>query len=256
MKNIKLIIEYKGTAYWGWQRQNDVITIQESIENSISRLTGEKIKLIASGRTDGGVHAIGQVANFKTESIIPGDNYKFALQEYLPDDISILDSKEVDIHFHARFDAIGKVYRYRVYKGKLPRALYREFYYHYPYDLNLEKMIQASNYLIGTHDFKSFMGRDCSARSTIRTINSITIERQGDIIEFVVNGQSFLRYMVRILVGTLLQIGSGKIDIDNLTDIIDGRKRECAGITAPAHGLYLEKVFYREKHLDNAGSIY
>ncbi len=256
MKNIKLIIEYRGTAYWGWQRQNDVMTVQESLENAISKLTGEDIKLIASGRTDKGVHAIGQVANFKTESSIPGRNYKFALQEYLPDDISIVDSEEVDIFFHSRFDAIGKVYRYRVYTAKLPRALYREFYYHYSYDLDLEKIRQASNCLIGSHDFKSFMGRDCSAKSTIRTINSIAVERDGDIIEFVINGQSFLRYMVRILVGTMLQVGSGKIHIDDLKRIIDGRKREYAGITSPAHGLYLEKVFYREKHLDNGNRIY
>lgn len=256
MKNIKLVIEYRGAAYSGWQRQDDVVTIQESIEKAISKLTGENIKLIASGRTDKGVHAIGQVANFKTESIIPGENYKYALQEHLPEDITIVDSKEVDIVFHSRFDAIGKVYRYRVYNGKLPRALYREFYYKYSYDLDLEKIRQASNYLIGTHDFKSFMGRDSNVESTIRTINSITVEKNGDIIEFVINGKSFLRFMVRILVGTLLQIGSGKIDIDDLTDIIDGGKREYAGITAPAHGLYLEKVFYREKYLDNDKSIY
>lgn len=245
MKNIKLIIEYKGTAYSGWQKQNDVDTIQENIENALEKLTGEDIKLIASGRTDKGVHAIGQVANFKTNSIIPGENYKLALQEYLPDDISIVDSQEVDLVFHSRFDAIGKVYRYRVYNGKLPRALYREFYYHYSYSLDLDKIIQASYYLIGTHDFKSFMARDCSATNTIRTINSILVEQNGDIIEFTINGHSFLRYMVRIVVGTLLQIGAGKINIEELSDIIEGKRRAYAGITAPAHGLYLEKVFYR-----------
>lgn len=256
MKNIKLLIEYRGTDYSGWQRQDNVVTIQETMEEALGKLTGEDIKLIASGRTDKGVHAIGQVANFKTKSIIPGENYKLALQEYLPDDISISESEEVDLVFHSRFDAIGKIYRYKVYNGKLPRALYKDFYYHYSYDLDLEKIIEASNYLIGTHDFKSFMGRDCSARNTIRTINSISVESHGDIIEFIVNGHSFLRFMVRILVGTLLQIGAGKIGIEELSDIIDGKRREYAGITAPAHGLYLEKVFYREKYLDNGNWIY
>lgn len=250
MKNIKLIIEYKGTGYSGWQKQDDVDTIQENIENALEKLTGENTKLLASGRTDKGVHALGQVANFKTESIIPGNNYKYALQEYLPEDITIVDSKEVEIQFHSRFDAIGKIYRYKVYNGKLPRALYRNFYYHYSYDVDLEKIIEASKYLLGTHDFKSFMGRKCSAKNTVRTIKNISVEKNGDIIEFAIEGNSFLRYMVRIIVGTLLQIGAGKIQIDDLSNIIDGKRRKYAGITAPAHGLYLERVFYSEKHLD------
>ncbi len=251
MKNIKLIIEYEGTAYSGWQRQDDVDTIQENVENAVYRLIGEDIKLIASGRTDKGVHALGQVANFRTGSIIPGENYKLALQEHLPDDITIVDSQEVDIRFHSRFDARGKIYRYKVYNGKLPRALYRNLYYHYSYDVDLEKIMRASKYLIGTHDFKSFMAKRCFAKSTIRTITDISVEKNGDFIEFVIQGNSFLRYMIRIIVGTLLQVGVGKIQIEELSGIIDGKKRRYAGITAPAHGLYLEKVFYSEKYLDN-----
>lgn len=256
MKNIKLIVEYEGTAYSGWQKQNDVDTIEENVEKAIEKLTGEKTKLIASGRTDKGVHALGQVVNFKTQSIVPGENYKLALQEHLPDDITIVDSKEVDIRFHSRFDAKGKVYRYKVYNGKRPRALYRNFYYHYSYDIDLSKIREASKHLLGTHDFKSFMGRKCSAKSTVRTIKDISIEKEGDIVEFVIEGNSFLRYMVRIIVGTLLQIGTGKIQIEDISNIVDGRKRKYAGITAPAHGLYLEKVFYAEKHLDIDNCIY
>lgn len=244
MKNIKLIIEYEGTAYSGWQKQDDVDTIQENIERALKKLTRENIKLIGSGRTDKGVHALGQVANFKTRSIIPGENYKYALQEFLPSDISIVDSKEVDIRFHSRFDAIGKKYRYKIYNGKLPKALYRNFYYHYSYDIDLEKTIKASKCLIGSHDFKSFMAKKCSAYNTVRTITDISIDRNGDFIEFEIQGNSFLRYMIRIMVGTLLQIGAGKIEIEELESIIAGRRRAYAGITAPPQGLYLEKVFY------------
>lgn len=250
MKNIKLIIEYEGTAYSGWQKQDDVDTIQENIEKALEKLTGEEINLLASGRTDKGVHALGQVANFRTHSIIPGENYKLALQEHLPSDITILDSKEMDMRFHSRFDVVSKVYRYKVYNGKRPRALYRSFYYHYSYAIDIDKMKEASEYLLGTHDFKSFMARDCFARNTVRTIKDISIEKKGDNIEFIIEGNSFLRYMVRIMVGTLLQIGSGKIQIDELSTIIEGKRRKYAGMTAPAHGLYLEKVFYREKYLD------
>ncbi len=244
MKNIKLKLQYEGTNYAGWQRQNDVNTVQENIETALEKLTGEDIKLIASGRTDKGVHAIEQVANFKTRSPIPGEKYKIAVNAFLPDDISILDSEEVGMRFHSRFDAKGKVYKYKVYNGKRPRALYRNFYYHYPYDIDLEKIIEASKYFLGTHDFKSFMARDCSATNTRRTIDTINVKKIDECIEFEIRGNSFLRYMIRIMVGTLLEIGAGKIEIEDLTGIIEGKKRKYAGITAAAHGLYLEKVFY------------
>lgn len=244
MKNIKLKLQYEGTNYAGWQRQNNVNTVQENIEIALKKLTGEDVKLIASGRTDKGVHAIEQVANFKTRSPIPGEKYKIAIKSFLPDDITVLDSEEVGMRFHSRFDAKGKVYRYKVYNGKLPKALYRNFYYHYPYDIDLEKIREASKYFVGTHDFKSFMARDCSAKNTRRTIDEISIKSVGECLEFKIKGNSFLRYMVRIIVGTLLQIGAGKINIEDLRGIIEGRKRKYAGITAAAHGLYLERVFY------------
>lgn len=244
MKNIKLIIEYEGTNYSGWQRQEDVKTIQETIENALEELTKEKVKLMASGRTDKGVHALGQVANFNTKCTIPGEKYKYALQEFLPDDITIVESNEVDSKFHSRFDAKRKIYRYKVYNGELPRALYRNFFYHYSYDLDIDKIVKASKYLLGTHDFKAFMGRKCTAKSTTRTIYNISVEKSEDFIEFVVEGNSFLRYMIRIIVGTLLEVGIDKIPLDNIPKILQGEKREAAGITAPSHGLYLEKVFY------------
>lgn len=250
MKNIKFTIEYEGTNYCGWQRQDNVDTIQERIETVLEKLTGEEIKLIGSGRTDKGVHALGQVANFRTKSNIPALNYRLAMQEFLPPDITIVDSREVNYKFHSRFDARSKIYKYRVYNGKYPRALLRNFYYHYYHDLDFYKIVEASKAFIGTHDFRSFMGRKSSAYSTIRTVKDIKIERDGDFIVFEIHGISFLKHMIRIMIGTLLQIGSGKIEKKDIISIMEGRGRSLAGITAPAHGLYLEKVFYDQKHLD------
>ncbi|WP_313756255.1 tRNA pseudouridine(38-40) synthase TruA [Tissierella sp.] len=244
MKNIKLIIEYEGTNYSGWQKQENAITIQEKLEDAIEILVGEKIKLIGSGRTDGKVHALGQVANFLTTSSIPGEKYKYALKFLLPDDITIIESEEVDLKFHSRFDAIKKRYKYIVYNGELPRAIYRNFSYHVPYDIDINKMIEASQHLIGTHDFSSFMAADSEVNSTIRTIYDVSIKKNKELIEFSIEGNSFLRNMVRIIVGTLLYIGFGKIDGDKLPKIILDKKRKGAGPTAPPQGLFLEKVYY------------
>ncbi|WMM25601.1 tRNA pseudouridine(38-40) synthase TruA [Tissierella sp. MB52-C2] len=246
MKNIKLTIEYEGTNYSGWQKQDNVITIQQKLEDALETLTKEKIKLIGSGRTDGRVHALGQVANFLTNATIPGGKYKYALKFLLPEDITIVESKEVDIEFHSRFDANKKIYKYIVYNGELPRALYRNFSYYVPYNIDIDKMICASEYLIGTHDFASFMATDSNVKSTIRTIYNISIEKEEELIIFRVEGNSFLRNMVRIIVGTLLDIGFGRLNVEDLSKIILGRNRELAGPTAPAQGLFLEKVFYNE----------
>lgn len=244
MKNIKLVIEYEGTNYSGWQRQENFTTIQQTIEDAIKVFISEDVSLLASGRTDKGVHALGQVANFRTNCTVPGGRYKYALKEYLPEDITIVDSKEVDLNFHSRFDAKKKIYRYKVYNSELPRALYRNFSYHFSYNVDIDKMIEASKCLLGVHDFKAFMGKRCSAKSTIRTIHNISIYRNQEFIEFVIEGNSFLRNMIRIIVGTLLQVGSGRIEINDISDIMSSKKRENAGITAPPQGLYLEKVFY------------
>lgn len=246
MKNIKLTIEYEGTNYSGWQRQDNAVTIQEKIEEAVEKATGEKVKLIGSGRTDGKVHALGQVANFLTKSSIPGEKYKYALKFLLPDDITIMESEEVDLSFHSRFDAIKKRYKYIVYNGELPRAIYRNFSYHVPYNIDIDEMIHASKYLIGTHDFAAFMATNSEVNSTIRTIYSISIEKNKDLIEFNIEGNSFLRNMVRIIVGTLLNVGFGKLNKEDLPKIILDRKREGAGPTAPPQGLFLEKVFYNE----------
>lgn len=244
MKNIKLIIEYEGTNYSGWQTQNDLTTIQEEVKKAIDMATGENIQLIGSGRTDKKVHALGQVANFLTNSNIPGDRYKYLLDFLLPEDISIVDSEEVDINFHSRFDAKRKRYKYIVYNQKLPSAIYRNFSYHVKDELNLEDMIQASKYFIGTHDFAAFKVSRTIKPNNIRTIYNIDIKKSGNMIEFIVEGNSFLHNMVRIMIGTLIYVGKGRINKNDIPKIILGKDRDKAGVTAPPQGLFLEKVYY------------
>lgn len=244
MRNIKLTIEYEGTNYSGWQYQDNAISIQQIIEEAIGSITGEKVKLIGSGRTDAKVHALGQVANFFTSTNIPGDRFKYALNIKLPDDITIIDSQDVDKDFHSRFCATHKKYKYLIYNGEMPRALYRNFSYHIKNELNLEEMKIASQYFVGTHDFNSFMGARSVVKSTIRTINEINIEKNNDFIEITIDGDSFLRNMVRIIVGTLVEVGLGRRNKEDIIKIIEERNREVAGHTAPPQGLFLEKVFY------------
>lgn len=244
MKNIKLTIEYEGTNYFGWQIQNNLPTVQGELKKAIEIATNEEIDLIGSSRTDKKVHALGQVANFRTKSNIPGENYKHLMDFLLPKDISIVDSEEVDLKFHSRFDASKKRYKYIVYNGKLPRAIYRNFAYHVPYKINMENMIEASKYFIGTHDFNAFKVSKGKEINTTRTIYNINIEKNKDLIEFTIEGNSFLHNMVRIIVGTLLFVGTGKIYKDQIPTIIDSRKRKNAGVTAPAEGLFLEKIYY------------
>lgn len=244
MKNIKLIIEYDGGAYSGFQSQDHALGIQEVIEKAIEGVTGEKRKLIASGRTDRGVHASGQVANFFTESNIPAEKFMYALNTKLPEDIKIKLSESVDPSFHARFSAKGKRYRYVVYNSKLERPLYRKYSYHIRKDLDIEEIEKSLAYFIGTHDFKSFMGPKTKFKDTIRTIYSIELEKNGDFLEIVIEGNNFLRHMVRIIVGTLIFVGAGKIKKEEIPNIIKGKDRTLAGITAGPEGLFLEKVYY------------
>lgn len=244
MRNIKLIIEYDGTSYSGWQSQENAVGIQEVLENAIEKTTGERVKLVASGRTDAKVHATGQVANFYTNSTIPGKKFKYALNINLPDDIKIIESEEVDLSFHSRFSASKKRYRYIIYNGKMPRPLYRNFSYHVDMPLNIEEMRNSLKYFIGEKDFKSFMGPRSVVHTTIREIYSMDIIENGELIEIVIEGKSFLRNMVRIIIGTLVFVGIGKIKSKDVEKIIEGRKRSLAGPTAPPQGLFLEKVYY------------
>ncbi|OGO77819.1 MAG: tRNA pseudouridine(38-40) synthase TruA [Clostridiales bacterium GWB2_37_7] len=246
MRNIKLIIEYDGTNYRGWQSQKNVSSIQETIQKAIEKITGSKPNLNGSGRTDAGVHAFGQVANFFTESKIPADRFTFALNAVLPKDIVIKASSEAEMDFHARYSAVGKRYSYLMLNSKQPTALYRNLAYHISYcdKLNIDQMRIASKYFVGTHDFSGFMATGSSVKDTIRTIYDIKITQNEDIIKLTYHGNGFLYNMVRIISGTLLYAGIGKIDSNELSDIIDSKDRTKAGLTLPAHGLYLEKVLY------------
>lgn len=244
MTNIKLTIQYDGTNYCGWQKQKNGISIQEEIETAIFKVTGEDVNLIGSGRTDKGVHALGQVANFKTNSKIPPDRFRYALNSNLPQDISIVFSELVDDSFHSRYDAKGKTYKYTIYNGEIRNPIYNRYAYHVPVKLDIDSMEKAAESFLGSHDFKAFMSSKTSVKSTVRTINSISLDKEKDLIYFTVNGNGFLYNMVRIIVGTLVEVGLGRISWQSIPDIIKSKDRKEAGHTAPAKGLCLEKVYY------------
>ncbi len=244
MGNIKLVIQYDGTNYCGWQKQKNGISIQEEIEKAIFIVTGEKVNLIGAGRTDKGVHAQGQVANFLTSSSIPADKFKYALNSKLPEDIKVIESELVDDSFHSRYDALGKKYTYIIYNRRILNPLYRNYSYHVPYKLNFHYMEEAAKYFLGTHDFSAFMASNSSVKSTIRTIYNIDLKKDKDLICISIKGNGFLYNMVRIIVGTLVEVGSGKLNPNSIPNIIESKDRKKAGHTAPAKGLYLDEVYY------------
>ncbi|HSQ87212.1 tRNA pseudouridine(38-40) synthase TruA [Romboutsia sp.] len=243
MKNLKVTIQYNGANYCGWQKQPDSLGIQGTIEKAIYEITKEEVKLVGSGRTDAGVHALGQVANFKLESSIPAEKIPNALNAKLPKDISIIACTEVDDEFHSRYSAKGKRYRYLIYNSMYRSPIYKDTSYHVRYDLDFEKMCQEAKFLIGQYDFKGFMSSGSSVTDTVRTIYDITLEKQEDLIILEVEGNGFLYNMVRIIVGTLVDIGRGRIN-ESLKEIINSKNRGKCGHTAPAHGLFLKKVDY------------
>ncbi|MDF2839935.1 MAG: tRNA pseudouridine synthase [Clostridia bacterium] len=246
MRNIMLIIEYEGTNYCGWQSQKNVISIQETIEAALEKITGSRPIIYGSGRTDKGVHALGQTANFFTESKIHAEKFAFALNAVLPRDIVIKTSYEVDMNFHARYHAKSKKYTYLILNSRQPTALYRNLAYHVSYcdKLNIDEMRRASQHFLGTHDFTAFMATGSSIRSTVRTIYDINIIEDEDFIKLTYHGNGFLYNMVRIISGTILFAAIGKIDSNEIPKTIATKDRTKVGKTLPAHGLYLEKVLY------------
>ena len=255
MKYIRLIIEFDGSNYQGWQTQRSGLTIQDCMSRTISEITGESIKLTSSSRTDAGVHALGQVAVFKTDSRLPADIMKRALNARLPGDIRILDAEALDHEFHPRYEALKKSYFYLIEKTQKQSVFFHGFTWRIPVDLDLFSMNKASELLHGKHDFSAFRGTGCGARTTVRTIHSITLSRhdyidfmtariQGDFIKIRIEANAFLRHMVRNIVGTLAEVGKGRIPPEALTGILASCDRKMAGPTAPAKGLFLEKVFY------------
>jgi tRNA pseudouridine38-40 synthase len=244
MRNIRIIVEYDGTGYFGWQRQGPgFLTVQQVIEEKISRMTGETVHVHSSGRTDAGVHALNQVVNFRTGTRIPERNLLLGLNSLLPPDIAVKDLKEVDEEFHARYSARSKVYLYRIMNCPVRSPVFRNFAWHVREPLDLEAMRDTASLLRGSHDFSSFCGSDSEYRSFVRTVCRAELEKkERDFVDFVIEADGFLKYMVRNIVGTLYQVGIGKITPEGFLSILNARNRKLAGPTPPAQGLYLVEV--------------
>ncbi|NLZ38984.1 MAG: tRNA pseudouridine(38-40) synthase TruA [Firmicutes bacterium] len=243
MKNIKLILSYDGTNYCGFQRQKNGITIQEKLEQAIQTVFGKAIRLTAAGRTDAGVHALGQVVNFRVATSIPIDRIPYALNANLPKDIIVRSAEIVPADFHARYSAKSKVYRYTIDNAEYPRVFTRHYSFHIGYPLNLALMQEAAEALLGKHDFKSFMASGSSVQTTERHLMRLDVEERQQYIEITAEANGFLYNMVRIIVGTLIEVGRGKRPPD-LTPVLKARNRAAAGWTAPPHGLVMLEVKY------------
>jgi tRNA pseudouridine38-40 synthase len=257
MRNIKLTIEYDGTAYCGWQRQENAVSIQETLEKAVRAMTGEPSDVIGASRTDAGVHAIGQAAHFITETNIPCDGFLRGLNSMLPEDIRIVGAMEAAEGFHSRKSAKSKLYRYAIHSSPAESALLARRAWHIPNPLDSKAMKKAAEAFVGKHDFAAFQAAGAGVKHAVRTLYEVKINyikgREGDnnlvpvsldgiAIDF--KGDGFVRHMVRNMVGTIVEVGLGKLSAEDIPFIIDGRKRSAAGICAPAHGLYLIKVMY------------
>ena len=244
MKRVGLVVAYDGTNYSGWQIQPNGITIQGVLNDALTDLLGEKIEIMGASRTDAGVHALGNVAVFDTNTRIPGEKISYALNQRLPEDIRIQLSEEVEPDFHPRYCDSEKTYEYRILNRKFPVPTERLYSYFYHYKLDVDKMREATSYLIGRHDFASFCGTGAQVKSTVRTITGIDVWRDGDIVTIRVKGEGFLYNMVRILAGTLCEAGAGRLDPETVPAILASRDRSKAGPTLPAQGLFLKCVNY------------
>ena len=246
MKRVRLIISYDGTNYCGWQIQINGITVEEIINRELSRLLGEEIAVIGASRTDSGVHAMGNVAVFDTETKIPAEKICFALNQRLPEDIRIQKSEEVSADFHPRYCECTKIYEYKILNRRFPDPLNR-LYTHFVYmPLDVEKMKAAAGYIIGEHDFASFCSAGSQAKTTVRTVYALGINKKDDIINIRICGNGFLYNMVRIIAGTLLKVGLGVYPPEHVKEILEAKDRYQAGPKAPAKGLTLVRIEYNE----------
>lgn len=254
-RNILLKISYDGTSYHGWQLQPNAITVQEELKTACERIFCEKISLNGCSRTDTGVHANEFCVNFCTSSQINVEKIRVALNAVLPPSISVNEVEDKQEDFHARFDCVGKEYIYKIYIAKVRNPFLCNYSFHYPYSFDINELNEVCKCFIGTHDFSAF----CASASTVldktRTIFDCYLEQEGDMITFHVKGDGFLYNMVRIMVGTLLYVARGKIQADEISEIIESKNREKAGITAQPHALYLNKVFYEKGDLNEQTKI-
>ncbi len=243
--NYRLTIEYDGSDFHGWQKQKKDRTVQDEIEKALSVMTGEKIVINGSGRTDAGVHAHGQVANFKSDSGLSPETFQKGLNSLLPDDVVILDCRQVDAQFHARYDVKRKIYQYNILNRIIPSAIMRHYVWFIRRKLDVEAMKEAAGHLVGSHDFKSFEGTGSPRSSTVRQVFRAEV-RQTDTanVVFEIEADGFLKFMVRNIVGTLVDVGHGKLTPDDFNNIFHSRNRNLAGATAPPQGLFLVKVVY------------
>ncbi len=244
MRNIKLILEYDGTAYAGWQRQAGQPSIQAEVERAIAEVTQERVTVVGSSRTDARVHALGQVANFHTSSRLPAGRFVSALTASLPRSVIVLDATEVAASFHARYSATGRTYRYVVLNRPTPSAILRDHAYHVPFALDLDAIAAALPALRGCHAFTAFHGVGSRERSTICTLRTAEVVRKNALVIFTFEADRFLRHMVRMLVGTLLRVGERKLPPGAVGELLAAGDSQRVGPTAPAHGLFLVRVDY------------
>ncbi|MBQ3558398.1 MAG: tRNA pseudouridine(38-40) synthase TruA [Agathobacter sp.] len=245
MKNYKITIQYDGTRYKGWQVQKSTdMTIQGKIQDVLSAMTGQEIEVIGSGRTDAGVHAFGQVANFHIPEHFSQDEVLEYLNHYLPMDIAVLDIEEVEERFHARYHAVSKTYVYRIHTSTIPNVFERKYMYTYTEPLDVSKMREAANRMLGTHDFMAFCGNKKMKKSTVRTVTAIDIQEKENEIRISYTGDGFLQNMIRIMTGTLIEVGNGAKKVEDISQILESKVRENAGYTVPAEGLLLKCVNY------------
>ena len=249
MRRILLTVEYDGTAYAGWQRQSNALSVQQVLEEKLSRLTKAPVTLHGASRTDAGVHALGQSAHFDTESAIPADKFSYAVNTMLPEDIRVRASRQVPETFHARFSTKGKRYRYLMHAAPHAGALDRLTHAHVIYPLNVEAMDREARTLVGTHDFAAFAASGSVVKDTVRTLYSARVERREEEVRLTIEGSGFLYNMVRIIAGTLIGVGSGKLRPGAFERAIASGNRLDLGVTAPARGLTLMEVFYDPKDL-------
>jgi tRNA pseudouridine38-40 synthase len=246
LQNFKIVIEYDGTAYQGWQRQNNGVTIQGTIEAALQTMTKAPVTVIGSGRTDAGVHALNQVASFRADTRLTPEIFKRGLNSLLPPDIVIKDCAAVDDAFHARYSARSKVYQYRILNRFTPTALFRQYAWHIKKPLDLNAMRKAMACLKGQHDFSAFEATGSPRSDAVRTVIAMNLtekDAEGYVV-FSIEANGFLRHMVRNMVGTLVDVALGKVSPEGFEDILMSRDRKEAGITAPAHGLVLKEVKY------------
>lgn len=245
MRRVKLIVAYDGTDYCGWQIQPNGITVEEVLNRALSRLTGEEIRVIGASRTDAGVHARGNIAVLDTASTIPAERFAYAVNPLLPEDIVVVKSEEVPQDWHPRYQNSVKTYEYRILNREMPDPLKRKYTWHVSFPLDIDKMREAAEHLKGQHDFRSFCSVHTAVKSTVRTIYTLDIVKSGDEIIIRISGNGFLYNMVRIIAGTLAEVGRGFRTPEDVRDLLTAKEREQAGATAPPQGLTLIRIEYR-----------